>query len=111
MLRLTVLLLTIVALSACASPEADRLKETTRPTYDPNTGRLKELTYDGNANGRIDTWTDLDGTRVLDEGALLASGAPPRSIPTPQCTLPGGQQAETAAACGTPRRRAREQEQ
>lgn len=65
MLRRTVLLLTIVALSACASPEADRLKETTRPTYDPNTGRLKELTYDGNANGRIDTWTDLDGTRAL----------------------------------------------
>jgi hypothetical protein len=26
---------------------------------------LKELTYDANKNGRIDTWTDMDGTRPL----------------------------------------------
>lgn len=65
MLRRSAVLLTIVSLSACAGPETHRLKETTRPTYDTNTGRLKELTYDGNSNGRIDTWTDLDGTRAL----------------------------------------------
>lgn len=65
MLRRAAGFLVIVSLSACASPERDRLKETTRPTYDKSTGRLKELTYDGNSNGRIDTWTDLDGTKAL----------------------------------------------
>jgi hypothetical protein len=42
-----------------------RLKETTRATYDKSTGKLKELTYDSNANGRIDTWTEMDGARAL----------------------------------------------
>ena len=58
------LLLALMA-AACSNPERDRLKETTKPSYDPATGRLKELTYDANKNGRIDTWTDMDGTRPL----------------------------------------------
>ena len=36
-----------------------------RPTYDKATGKLKELTYDANHNGRIDTWTEMDGARPL----------------------------------------------
>lgn len=47
--------------TACSDPEKDRLKQTTVPTYDPKTGRLKELTYDFNKNGKIDTWTQMDG--------------------------------------------------
>src|SRR4029450_6121138 len=49
--------------TGCSDPEKERLKQTTKATYDQNTGRLKELTYDANKNGRIDTWTDMDGTR------------------------------------------------
>jgi hypothetical protein len=64
-MRLTVLLLVSCALAACSDPETDRLKQTTKATYDQSTGRLKELTYDANKNGRIDTWTDMDGTRPL----------------------------------------------
>ena len=45
--------------------ETARLEETTKPTYDEATGRLKELTYDANKNGRIDTWTEMDGPRPL----------------------------------------------
>ena len=37
----------------------------TRPTYDKTTGKLTELTYDANKNGRIDTWTDMDGSRPV----------------------------------------------
>jgi hypothetical protein len=63
-MRRALLALAFVSLSACSEDRA-RLKETTKPTYDPATGRLKELTYDANKNGRIDTWTDMDGTRPL----------------------------------------------
>jgi hypothetical protein len=56
---------TIVVSAACSNPETDRIKKNTIPTYDKNTGKLTELTYDSNKNGRIDTWTDMDGTRPL----------------------------------------------
>ena len=64
------LLMTLAACSAlpahgCADPERERLKATTRPSYDKVTGKLTELTYDANKNGRIDTWTEMDGTRPL----------------------------------------------
>ena len=51
--------------AGCSDPDKARLRQTTKATYDPSTGRLKELTYDANKNGRIDTWTDMDGTRPL----------------------------------------------
>ncbi len=68
--RLTSCLLPALAVasivtSSCSDPERERLKQTTKATYDQSTGRLKELTYDANKNGRIDTWTDMDGTRPL----------------------------------------------
>jgi hypothetical protein len=49
----------------CADPERDRLKATTKATYDKTTGKLTELTFDANRNGRIDTWTEMDGTRPI----------------------------------------------
>jgi hypothetical protein len=49
----------------CADPERERLKATTKPTYDKATGKLTELTSDANKNGRIDTWTEMDGMRPL----------------------------------------------
>ena len=51
--------------AGCSDPDKERLKQTTKATYDERTGRLKELTYDANKNGRIDTWTDMDGTRPI----------------------------------------------
>jgi hypothetical protein len=50
---------------ACADPERDRLRATTKASYDKTTGRLIELTFDANKNGRIDTWTEMDGTRPV----------------------------------------------
>ena len=60
-------LATVAAAAAigCSDPEQARLKETTRPTYDKTTGKLTQLTYDANKNGRIDTWTDMDGSRPV----------------------------------------------
>ena len=51
--------------TACTDAETARIRETTRPTYDKATGRLTELTYDANKNGKIDTWTDMDGNKPL----------------------------------------------
>jgi antitoxin component YwqK of YwqJK toxin-antitoxin module len=53
------------SLGACRDPEKERLKETTRPTYDKKTGKLTQLTFDRNKNGKIDTWTDMDGARPI----------------------------------------------
>jgi hypothetical protein len=49
----------------CADPERDRLRATTKASYDEATGKLTELTYDADKNGRIDTWTEMDGSRPL----------------------------------------------
>src|SRR5262245_6124589 len=56
---------TVSSMAAFACPETERLKKTTIPTYDNKTGKLTQLTYDRNKNGKIDTWTDMDGTRAL----------------------------------------------
>ena len=35
------------------------------PEYDAGTGRLKLLKFDSNGDGKIDTWSYMDGNRVL----------------------------------------------
>src|SRR5262245_10582763 len=54
-----------LAAAACSDPEKEQLKKTTVPTYDKQTGRLVEITYDRNKNGKVDTWTEMDGTKPL----------------------------------------------
>jgi hypothetical protein len=61
--RLSVLLLLLTA--ACSHPERERDTQGIKPTYDRATGKLKELTYDSNHDGRIDTWTEMDGNRPV----------------------------------------------
>jgi hypothetical protein len=56
-------LLIALALPGCADPQTSTSR--VQPVYDKHTGQLTELTYDENANGRIDTWVHLDGTRIL----------------------------------------------
>jgi hypothetical protein len=60
-----VLAAAIVSFTACSDPEKEQLRKTTIPTYDKKTGKLKELTYDYNKNGKIDTWTEMDGARPV----------------------------------------------
>jgi hypothetical protein len=59
------LLLIPLCVFACSDPNSQRLRDTTRASYDSSTGRLKELTYDANNNGKVDTWTEMAGTRPL----------------------------------------------
>ena len=52
----------LLAAPACGG--ADAQKRIT-PEYDQATGRLKLLKYDSNGNGVTDTWSYMDGTRVV----------------------------------------------
>jgi hypothetical protein len=53
------------AAMSCSDPDRERLKATTKATYNAQTGRLTELTFDSNKNGTIDTWTEMDGSRPV----------------------------------------------
>ena len=55
------LLYALVSAAACvAGPKAD-----IEPVYDKRTGKLQLLKYDSDKNGKVDTWSHMDGTRVL----------------------------------------------
>ena len=45
------------------SPTAD--KAGISATYDRKTGTLTELAYDSNHNGKVDTWTEMNGSRAV----------------------------------------------
>ena len=66
LLAACLIVLALFSIPACApTPEEERIKATTKATYDKETGRLRELTYDKNKDGVIDTWTKMDGTRIV----------------------------------------------
>lgn len=48
--------------SACGAGDDGRRIE---PVYDPSTGRLQLLKYDSDGSGVVDTWSYMDGPRVL----------------------------------------------
>jgi len=60
-----VLAAAIAAVAGCRDAARARLRATTNATYDQRTGKLTQLTYDANRDGRIDTWTEMDGTRPV----------------------------------------------
>ena len=64
-MRTLIVGLALLGLAACSDPEKEPLRKTTVPTYDKATGRLKQLTFDQNKNGVIDTWTDMDGAKPV----------------------------------------------
>ena len=56
----------LFAVGACASdPERLRAERTIEAEYDRETGRLELITFDSDDNGTVDTWSYMDGNRVL----------------------------------------------
>jgi hypothetical protein len=53
-----------VLVAACSNP-GQRRQAGIQPTYDGSTGKLTELAYDSNKNGRADMWTDMDGPHPI----------------------------------------------
>ena len=59
---------TIVATSftACSgTPKAADPRGPFNPVYDKKTGKLTMLTFDSKKDGKIDTWSYMDGTRIV----------------------------------------------
>lgn len=63
--RMAWIALACVSLSGCDDRATRQRNAGLKPTYDKATGKLKELAYDSNRNGRFDTWTEMDGTRPV----------------------------------------------
>jgi hypothetical protein len=64
-LRVLLIGLSLAGISGCTDSAKERLTASVEPSYDKTTGRLKELAYDASGNGRVDTWTEMDGARTL----------------------------------------------
>jgi hypothetical protein len=63
--RASALAASALVAAGCSDPDGARLRATTKATYDKASGKLTEITYDANKNGRIDTWTEMDGSRPV----------------------------------------------
>lgn len=63
--RAALAVLALVHAAGCSEPAAAPAGGRIHPAYDKATGRLRELAYDSDGNGRIDTWTEMDGTRPV----------------------------------------------
>jgi hypothetical protein len=48
----------------CAGPRAVG-SERLQPEYDQKTGKLRLLKYDSNGDGKVDTWSYMDGLRIV----------------------------------------------
>ena len=56
----------LVTLAGCSpDPETERLQRTVRAEYDTETGDLSQINYDSNDDGNVDTWTYMDGARII----------------------------------------------
>jgi hypothetical protein len=54
-----------VLLSTAACSQQARDEKVIQPVYDTQSGRLKELKYDSDHDGKVDTVSFMDGVRVL----------------------------------------------
>lgn len=57
----------VLALSsaACGSKPADAQKDGVEAVYSRSTGKLELLKYDSNKDGKPDTWSYMEGTRIV----------------------------------------------
>ena len=53
-----------ISMTACQGRDPDAAKRI-QPVYDQKTGKLQLLKYDSDKNGVIDTWSYMDGARVV----------------------------------------------
>jgi len=58
------LLWVVFVAGACHSADPDAARQI-QPIYDKATGKLQLLKYDSNKNGVVDTWSYMDGARVV----------------------------------------------
>ena len=54
-----------IALFVACDRKADEARKRISPEYDKGTGKLVLLKYDSDGNGKVDTWSYMDGARVV----------------------------------------------
>jgi hypothetical protein len=59
--KIILVLVVVASTVACSRPKGDQ----PRAVYDPASGRLRQLFYDANKNGKNDALAWMDGTRLL----------------------------------------------
>jgi uncharacterized protein (DUF2141 family) len=59
------LILSFALLTTACDSASDDAKKRITPEYDSKTGKLQLLKYDSDGDGRIDTWSYMDGSRVV----------------------------------------------
>ncbi len=62
---LVLVVLSALAAAGCESPRTADARKRIEPVYDPRTGRLQLLKYDADGDGTVDTWSHMDGARVV----------------------------------------------
>jgi len=58
-------LLALALNSAACDRTGDEARKRIVPEYDKATGRLQLLKYDSNGDGKVDTWSYMDGPRIV----------------------------------------------
>jgi hypothetical protein len=53
----------VLVATACSNKNGDKTR--IEPVYDKQTGKLQLLRYDSDGDGKVDTWSYMDGARVL----------------------------------------------
>src|SRR2546427_9069613 len=64
LIRVTIISVLVTALLSSACGDDADAKKRIEPVYD-KTGKLQLLKYDANGNGKVDTWSYMDGARVV----------------------------------------------
>jgi len=61
---LSAVLLTSVLAAGCDQGDSETAKQL-QSVYDEKTGKLELLKYDSNGDGKVDTWSYMDGARIV----------------------------------------------
>lgn len=59
------IVLVCLCVGACGQASGQSGDKRVQAEYDKATGKLTRLEYDGNSNGKPDTWAFMDGTRLI----------------------------------------------
>ena len=60
----SLVLVTSLAAAGCEQADPEAAKRI-QPFYDQQSGKLKLLKYDSNGDGKVDTWSYMDGARIV----------------------------------------------
>jgi hypothetical protein len=64
-LTVTAAILSLALIASACDRRREEARKRITPEYDKKTGKLALLKYDSDGNGKVDTWSYMDGARVV----------------------------------------------